>query len=68
LDTGFNTKISERRVRRFKVGLLLSHDGIERPRRVEIRLLNPNGHSLVKGALVLNEQFTEMHVADQAGI
>jgi hypothetical protein len=30
--------------------------------------LNPNGHSGEKGAIVLDEQFAEMHIADQAGI
>jgi hypothetical protein len=60
----FSTKISERQAHPFKVGLLLSNDGIERPCRAKIRLLGANDCPIKKGALVLDEQFAEMHFAD----
>jgi hypothetical protein len=54
--------MSEHHAHLFEVGLLLSHDGIERSWRVEIRLLDPDGHPVEEGAIVLDHQF-----ADQAG-
>jgi hypothetical protein len=64
----FSTKISEHKGHLFEVGLLLIYDGIERSWQVEIRLLDPNGQQIEEGAIVLDEQFTEVDIADEAGV
>lgn len=50
------------------MGLLLSYNGIERSWQVEIRLLDPNGQSIEKGVIVLDEHFAEVDFADEAGV
>ena len=64
----FSTKISEHKGHLFEVGLLMSYDGIARSWQVEIRLLDPNGRPIEKGATVLDEHFAEVDIADEAGI
>jgi hypothetical protein len=68
VDKIFSTKISEHKGHLFEVGLLLSHDGISRSWQVEIRLLDPNGHPVENGNIVLAEQFPEADIADEAGV
>jgi hypothetical protein len=68
VDKIFSTKISEHQGHLFEVGLLLSHDGIKRRWRVEVRLLDTNGHPMENGAIVLDEQFAEVAIADEAGV
>lgn len=64
----FSTKISEHKGHLFEVGLLLSEDGMEQSWQVEIRLLDPNGQPIEKGAIVLDEHFAEANIADEAGV
>jgi hypothetical protein len=64
----FSTKISEYQGHLFEVGLLLCHDGTERSWQVEIRLLDPNGQLIEKGIIVLDEQFAEVDIGDEAGV
>lgn len=68
MDKIFSTKISEYQGHLFEVGLLLRGDGIEPTWRVEIRLLDANGHPVEKGAIVLDETFAEVVSADEAGV
>jgi hypothetical protein len=68
VDNIFSTKISEYQGHLFEVGLLLSGDGIEPTWRVEIRLLDPNGHPVEKGTIVLDDDFAEVVSADEAGV
>jgi hypothetical protein len=68
VDKIFSTRISEHQGHLFEVGLLLSHDGIKRWWRVEVGLLDTNGHPVENGAIVLDEQFAEVAVADEAGV
>jgi hypothetical protein len=68
VDKIFSTKISEHKGHLFEVGLLLNYDGIERSWQVEIRLLDPNGQPIEKGATVLDKHFTEVDIADEAGV
>lgn len=68
MDKIFSTRISEYQGHQFEVGLLLSGSGIEPTWSVEIRLLDPNGHSVEKGAIVLEEDFAEVVSADEAGV
>ena len=68
MDKIFSTKILEHQGHVFEVGLLLSHDGIKRWWRVEVRLLDSNGHPVENGAIVLDEQFSEVASADEAGV
>jgi hypothetical protein len=68
MDQIFSTKISEHQGHLFEVGLLASYDGIQQWWRVEVRLLDSNGHPVENGAIVLDEQFVEVAVADEAGV
>lgn len=68
MDKIFSTKILEYQGHLFEVGLLLSGDGIEPTWRVEIRLLDANGHPVEKSAIVLDEKFAEVVSADEAGV
>lgn len=68
MDKIFSTKISEHKGHLFEVGLLMSYDGIARLWQVEMRLLDPNGQPIEKGATVLNKHFAEVDIADEAGI
>jgi hypothetical protein len=67
MDQIFSTKISEHQGHMFDVGLLASYDRIKQWWRVEVRLLDSNGHPVESGAIVLDEQFAEVAVADEAG-
>ena len=49
----------------FEVGLLASDDGIKPSWRVEIRLLDSNGHPVENGAIVLDERFAEIDIAEE---
>jgi len=64
----FSAKIPESQAHRFKVGLLSSQDGIERPCRVKIRLLDLNGCPVRRVLSCWMNNLQKMHFADQAGI
>jgi hypothetical protein len=68
VDKIFSTRISEHQGHLFEVGLVLSHDGIKRWWKVEVRLLDTNGHPVENGAIVLDEKFAEVAIADEAGM
>lgn len=68
MDKIFSTKISEHQGHLFEVGLLASYDGIRQWWRVEIRLLDSNGHPVGNGAILWDEQFVEVGVAEEAGV
>jgi hypothetical protein len=64
----FSTKIAEHQGHLFEVGLLVSYDGFKQWWKVEVRLLDSNGHPVENGAIVLDEQFVAPAVADEAGV
>jgi hypothetical protein len=68
VDQIFSTKISEHQGHLFEVGLLATYDGIKQWWRVEVRLLESNGYPVENGPIVLDEQFAEVAIADEAGV
>jgi hypothetical protein len=68
MDEMFSTKISEHQGHLFEVGLLATFDGIKQCWRIEVRLLDSNGHPVENGAIVLDKQFVEVSIADAAGV